>query len=727
MSMAQDQAVRPGAGASLAERLGRLGLRRDWDFVLHLPLRYEDESVVVPIAALRGGLEAQVEGEIVAARVVERGRPQLQATLRDDSGELLLRWLHFYPSQRAQAAVGQRVRAYGAVRGGLGGVEMVHPRLRRAGNGATPLPAGLSPVYPTTEGLPQRWLRRRIARALRDVDLDAVEPSLPWLPRPDLPGAGAGDAPAAATEWPLGRALRYLHQPPADADAAALAAHTHPAWLRVKFDELLAQQIALRLARARRTGQAAPALGAAAADGGLPARLLAALPFRLTAAQQRVWDEVAADLARAEPMHRLVQGDVGSGKTVVAALAAARAIDCGFQAALMAPTEILAEQHFGRIAQWLAPLGVEVAWLAGRQKAPQRRAALEAAASGAAALVVGTHALIQQAVRFARLGLAIVDEQHRFGVVQRLALRRLAAVDPVAGAPHLLMLSATPIPRTLAMSYLADLDVSVIDALPPGRQPVVTKLLAQRRRELLIGAVAGQVALGRQVYWVCPLVEDDAAPPLEGEAQEPDPADPAPAADEGPPLAATVVIDELRAAMPQVRVGLLHGQLPPAAKATVMAAFAAGELDVLVATTVVEVGVDVTNATLMVVDHAQRFGLAQLHQLRGRVGRGAARSYCVLLYDEPLAPAARERLMILHGTTDGFEIARRDLALRGPGEFLGARQSGQPLLRYADLTQDAALVEHARATATVLLRDNPAAAQTHAHRWLAGREGFLGA
>jgi ATP-dependent DNA helicase RecG len=436
-------------------------------------------------------------------------------------------------------------------------------------------------------------------------------------------------------------------------------------------------------------------------------------------------------------------------------------------------------------------LGVQVAWLAGRQKSAQRRAELESVADGAAALVVGTHALIQDAVRFARLGLAIVDEQHRFGVVQRLALRRLAAVDAPqdtgpagniqagegnpadawSGVPHLLMLSATPIPRTLAMSYLADLDVSVIDQLPPGRKPVVTKLVSERRRDALIGAVADQVANGRQVYWVCPLVDDEASEALRVEAQDqaearaatdlqarsspaaqsrlqahrpagagagtgrsspppdapPEPNGAGPHGADGPPLAATLVIDELREALPRLRVGLLHGQLPQAEKAAVMAAFAAGGLDVLVATTVVEVGLDVANATLMVVDHAQRFGLAQLHQLRGRVGRGRDRSYCVLLYDEPLSAAARERLMILHGTNDGFEIARRDLALRGPGEFLGARQSGQPLLRYADLTQDAVLVEHARDASTALLRDNPAGAQAHARRWLAGREGFLGA
>jgi ATP-dependent DNA helicase RecG len=671
---------RPASTESRQAQLAKLGLRTDWDFVLHLPLRYVDETRVVPIADLRAGDEAQVEGEIVDSKVVVRGRRQLVARLADASGELLLRFLNFYPSQVKTLAAGRRVRALGTVRGGaLGGLEMVHPRVRAADDRSS-LPTRLTPVYPSTEGLPQHWLRARIERALRDVDLTDCLPA-PLRVRLDLA--------------PLETALRALHQPPADADLGELAARAGPLWRRVKFDELLAQQISLRLARAQRAAHSAPPLRAA---GDLVERLLASLPFALTAAQRRVRAEVEADLASGTPMQRLVQGDVGSGKTVIAALAAARAIDAGYQAALMAPTEILAEQHFRRIAQWLAPLGVRVAWLAGKLKAAEKRAVQAAVAEGAAQLVIGTHALVQDAVRFARLGLAIIDEQHRFGVAQRLALRAAAV------APHLLMLSATPIPRTLAMSYFADLDVSVIDELPPGRTPVVTKLVSTARRDEVLARVRNEAARGRQAYWVCPLVEEneeaDAAVEL---------------------TAATQMFAAARAALPELRLGLLHGQLPPAEKDAVMQDFAAGRIDVLVATTVIEVGVDVPNASLMVIEHAQRFGLAQLHQLRGRVGRGSRESYCVLLFDEPLSEAARERLRVIYETTDGFEIARRDLQLRGPGEFLGRRQSGVPLLRFADLERDIDLVEAARDAAAELLRADPAAAQEHVRRWLGSR------
>ncbi len=687
------RATRPTRGSrvdhgSRTSQLARLGLRNDWDFVLHLPLRYEDETHVTPIADLAAGTDAQIEGEIVASEVTRRAHRQLVVRVADAGGELLLRFLHFYPSQLASLAVGRRVRAFGTVRAALTGNEMVHPRVRGA-DAADALPQRLTPVYPTAAGVPQSWLRQRIERALRDVDL-------------------ADTLPAALIEElrlpPLRDALLRLHRPPPDADAAALAGRSDPAWLRVKFDELLAQQVSLRIARAQRTQRTAPVL---AARGDLVARLLGALPFQLTHAQQRVWREVEGDLARGVPMHRLVQGDVGSGKTVIAALAAARAIEAGCQAALMAPTEILAEQHFRRVAEWLAPLGVQIAWLAGKLKAGDKRAAQAAAASGDARLVVGTHALIQEGVKLARPGLAIIDEQHRFGVAQRLALRDLGASEAI---PHLLMLSATPIPRTLALSYLADLDVSVIDELPPGRTPVVTKLVATRRRAEVLERVRADVARGRQAYWVCPLVDEsdsiDAPVDL---------------------TAATKMYEETRALLPELKLGLLHGQLPPAEKNEVMQRFARGAIDVLVATTVIEVGVDVPNATLMVIEHAQRFGLATLHQLRGRVGRGDAQSFCVLLFDEPLSEAARERLKVVFETTDGFEIARRDLLLRGPGEFLGARQSGVPLLRFADLEHDAALVERARDIAQRLLAEQPAVARAHAQRWLAGRESFLDA
>jgi ATP-dependent DNA helicase RecG len=679
-----------------AARLAKLGLKTDWDFLLHLPLRYEDETQITPIAELPLGVEAQAEGTIESCEVVFRGRRQLLARLRDKSGELLLRFLHFYASTQKQLAVGRRVRVFGAARAGFYGglAEMVHPRVRVSVD--APLPQRLTPVYPTTEGVPQAWLRKRIERALRDVDV-----------------ARGDTLPAAVRErWHLGdlaTSLRALHLPAPDADLAALSEKRDPHWTRVKFDELLAQQISLRTAREQRARQRSPVLSARP-GATLVERLLAALPFKLTGAQQRVWREIEADLARGQPMHRLVQGDVGSGKTVIAALAAARAIDAGWQAALMAPTEILAEQHFRRIEEWLTPLGVRVAWLAGKLKPADKRAAQAEVADGSAQLVVGTHALIQEAVSFAKLGLAIVDEQHRFGVAQRLKLRAGLGRDDGAPTPHLLMLSATPIPRTLAMSYLADLDVSVIDELPPGRTPVVTKLVSTARRDEVLERLRGEVRQGRQAYWVCPLVEEseliDSPVDL---------------------TAATKMYEETRAQLPDLRWGLLHGQLPPAEKAAVMQLFARGDLDVLVATTVIEVGVDVPNATLMVIEHAQRFGLAQLHQLRGRVGRGAAQSYCVLLYDEPLSPTARERLKVIYETTDGFEVARRDLQLRGPGEFLGARQSGVPMLRFASLDDDAALVEQAAQAAEVMLRAYPDAAIAHVKRWMGARAGMLDA
>jgi ATP-dependent DNA helicase RecG len=680
---------------SRKDALAKLGLRGDWDFLLHLPLRYEDETRITPIAQLAAGAEAQVEGEIVDVEIARRGRRQLIARLRDASGELLLRFLHFYPSQLKQLAVGRRVRAFGAVRGGAlssdFGFEIVHPRVRPVEPGAS-VPTALTPVYPTAAGVPQAWLRTRIARALRDVDIGDTLPAA-LRERLGLP--------------PLADALRYLHAPPPGADLARLADRAHPMWTRVKFDELLAQQLSLRTARlARAQRRSIPLAG----DGALTQRLLAALPFTLTRAQQRVWREIEADLAAAVPMHRLVQGDVGSGKTVVAALAAARAIEAGYQTALMAPTEILAEQHFRRIALWLEPLGVRVVWLAGRLKPADKRAAQARVASGDAQLVVGTHALIQQKVAFAKLGLAIVDEQHRFGVAQRLALRGTAIEDANAVAPHLLMLSATPIPRTLAMSYYADLDVSVIDEMPPGRRPVVTKLVSTRRRDEVLARIRAEVARGRQAYWVCPLVDENEEADAKLEL-----------------TAATRMYEETRALLPELRLGLLHGQLPAQDKAAAMQAFAAGAIDVLVATTVVEVGVDVANATLMVIEHAQRFGLAQLHQLRGRVGRGAEQSYCVLLFDEPLSDAARERLKVIFETDDGFEIARRDLLLRGPGELLGARQAGVPLLRFADLERDAALLDLARDAAGQLLATAPDAARRHVERWIGRRQAMLDA
>ncbi|MCU0812899.1 MAG: ATP-dependent DNA helicase RecG [Burkholderiaceae bacterium] len=675
--------------------LDKLGLVRDVDLALHLPLRYEDETRVVPIAQARPGATVQVEGVVRDSRVEARARRQLVVRLADAGGEFVLRFLHFYPAQQKALAVGRRLRVRGEVRGGLFGREMVHPTVRVVDD-ETPLPSALTPVYPTTAALPQAYLRKAVAGALHRAPLDELWPEA-----------------TRRAEWPPGlpplrEALAFLHHPPPGAPLAELDDRSHPAWRRLKFDELLAQQLSQLMARRERAALAAPVLRAA--PGGLPERLLAALPFALTAAQRRVADEIAADLARAQPMHRLLQGDVGSGKTVVAALAAAVAIDAGWQCALMAPTEILAEQHFGKLVQWLEPLGVEVAWLAGSRRGRARQERLARIASGQVRLVVGTHAVIQHDVAFARLGLAIVDEQHRFGVAQRLALRR--KLDDAAPAdtpgerlePHLLMMSATPIPRTLAMTYYADLAVSTIDELPPGRTPVVTKVFADTRRNDVIARIRDEVAHGRQVYWVCPLVEESEHVDLRH---------------------ATETHAQLAAAMPAVMVGLLHGRMPAAEKAAAMSLFTGGQMAVLVATTVIEVGVDVPNASLMVVEHAERFGLAQLHQLRGRVGRGAVASVCVLLYTPPLSQTGKQRLRAMAETTDGFEIARRDLAIRGPGEFMGARQSGDALLRFADLAADEPLLQQARRAAPRLLDADPAAARAHVQRWLGARHDYL--
>ncbi|MFG0230836.1 ATP-dependent DNA helicase RecG [Achromobacter sp. 413638] len=682
-------AAKGGAGKPLTDterKLRNLGLVSPEDFVLHLPLRYEDETRVVPIASLRPGFSAQVEGEITKSEVLYRPRRQLTATLADDSGELQLRWLNFYPSQQKQVTVGKRLRARGEVRGGLFGREMVHPRMV---NADAPLPTALTPVYPSTEGLPQLTLRRAIAQALDRADLSDTLP------------------PVARERYALPLfepAIRALHTPAQGESEQALLERVHPAWRRIKFDELLAQQLSLAAARAaRRVKEAAPLPPSDAPDG-VVARLYETLPFKLTGAQQRVVREIAADLAQPYPMHRLLQGDVGSGKTVVAAIAAAQAIAAGAQVALMAPTEILAEQHFRKLAAWLQPLGVNIAWMTGSLTAKARREAAAAVAEGSVQLVVGTQALIQDHVEFHRLGLSIVDEQHRFGVGQRLALTKKGETVRGRIVPHQLNMSATPIPRTLAMTFFADLDVSVIDELPPGRTPVVTKLVSDARREEVIAHIAQAARAGRQAYWVCPLVEESEALELQ---------------------TAVDTYEGMRADLPDLRIGLVHGRLPQAEKAAVMQAFREGEVDLLVATTVIEVGVDVPNASMMVIEHAERFGLAQLHQLRGRVGRGTAESVCVLLYQTPLSQIARERLRAMFETSDGFEIARRDLEQRGPGEFLGTRQSGMALLRFADLETDAAIAEDARDAAVWLRAEHPDAVQAHLARWMRGREDFL--
>jgi ATP-dependent DNA helicase RecG len=676
----------PAAAPALsapARALHKLGLVRDIDLALHLPLRYVDETRLASIASLREGDIAQAQGRVQECRVETRSRRQLLVRLADDSGELLLRLLHFYPSNQKTLAVGKLVRVRGEVRGGFLGREMVHPEFHAVAED-TPLPLALTPVYPASAQLPQAYVRKAVASALARAPLGELVP--PALIPAGLP--------------PLRLALQQLHHPSPEEPAQALEDRSHPAWQRLKFDELLAQQLAQAQAQATRARLAAPALLPAASA--LATRLLQALPFELTQAQQRVVAEIGADLARPHPMHRLLQGDVGSGKTVVAALAASVAMGAGWQCALMAPTEILAEQHFRKLVHWLQPLGVTVAWLTGSRKGKGRSAMLAQVASGEALLVVGTHAVIQRDVVFARLGLAVVDEQHRFGVAQRLALRD--KLHEQALEPHLLMMSATPIPRTLAMSYFADLDVSTIDELPPGRTPIVTKVFADGKRDQVIARIRDEVGRGRQVYWVCPLVEESEHLDLQN---------------------ATATHAELSQALPGTLVGLLHGRMAGSEKAAVMQLFSQGEMKLLVATTVIEVGVDVPNASLMVIEHAERFGLAQLHQLRGRVGRGAVASVCVLLFTGPLSPTGKARLQAMAETNDGFEIARRDLDIRGPGEFMGARQSGDALLRFADLAQDAGLLQQARAAAASLLAQDPHAARQQVDRWLGGKAEFL--
>jgi len=668
-----------GISKPVLSRLKKLGITTPFDLALHLPLRYVDETRITSIRDLRLGDHAQIEGEIIHAEAQYRPRKALVLQLEDASGLLYLRFLNFYPSQLAQFQPGVRLRVFGEARQGFFGMEMVHPQCRKVRDDE-PLQQALTPIYPTTAGLTQNTLRKLIQQAVESLGGEDTVPQ-GMLKRQALPA--------------FSDALSLLHQPTPDVSLAALEDREHPAWRRLAFDELLAQQISMRKHYARRHGQDAPALPV---QGDLTQRLLQALPFQLTGAQKKVVAEISRDLAHPHPMQRLLQGDVGSGKTVVAALAALQAIENEWQAALMAPTEILAEQHYQKLSAWLEPLGVRVVWLSGSQTKTARAPAMRACAEGTAQLAVGTHALFQEKVEFAKLALAIVDEQHRFGVHQRLALRQKGV------QPHQLMMSATPIPRTLSMSYYADLDVSVIDELPPGRTPVVTKLVADGRREEVIAAVRSACLEGRQAYWVCPLIEESEALELQTA------------------IDTHVLLSET---LPDLNVGLVHGRMKPAEKQTVMDAFAKNEIQLLVATTVIEVGVDVPNASLMVIEHAERFGLSQLHQLRGRVGRGAAHSACILLYQKPLSQTARERLKIIYENTDGFEIARADLHLRGPGEFLGVRQSGVPMLKIADLERDADLLETARTYAERLLAQYPDIAERHLQRWLGHAEEYV--
>ncbi len=661
----------------------KLGIRTDFDLVLHLPLRYEDETHLYPISDLPFDRVAQTDGELLHAEIQFRPRRQLVCQIADGSAVLYLRFFNFYPSQIKQLEVGKRLRVLGEQRQGYFGPEMVHPKYRIVGEGA-PLAESLTPIYPTTAGLPQATIKKLIHQALACCDLsDTLGDDL--LKQLNLTG--------------FETSVNRLHHPTPDHSQSQLEDRSSAPWRRLIFDELLAQQLSMRRAYRERRAHAAPRFK----EGGkLVSQFLASLPFDLTNAQKRALDEINHDLSQSHPMQRLLQGDVGSGKTIVAALACARAIAGGYQAVLMAPTEILAEQHFRKIDAMLTPLGVQTAWLTGSLKTKAKRAAIDAASSGAAQLIVGTHALVQTDVAFHRLGLVVIDEQHRFGVDQRLALRGKGAKGIFQ--PHQLMMSATPIPRTLSMSYFADLDVSVIDELPPGRSPVVTKLVSNARREEVIERIRALCQGGAQAYWVCPLIEESEALQLQ---------------------TAVDTFAHLDATFAEFRVGLVHGRLAAAEKAAVMEVFKSGEIQLLVATTVIEVGVDVPNATLMVIENAERMGLSQLHQLRGRVGRGAQQSTCILLFQNPLSEAARARLKVIFENNDGFEIARQDLALRGPGEFLGARQSGAPMLRFADLEHDVDLLEAARTWAERLLRDDPATADRHLARWMHSKIDYL--
>ena len=657
----------------LIANLQKLGISNIQGLLLHLPLRYIDETRITAIRDLRQGDDAQCEGEIVHAEATYKPRKALIARLEDASGQLTLRFLHFYPSQIAALKVGTKLRVYGEIRHGFFGYEIVHPQCKAVGE-KTVVAETLTPVYPTTAGLTQPNIRKAIALVIKQ---DAMPETLPSGVYKHLNLPNFADS------------IQALHNPTPDANLNALENHATPEWRRLAFDELLAQQLSMRKHYIKRRSINAPAIAVSTI---LVPQMLQHLPFKLTNSQQKVISEISNDLTQLHPMQRLLQGDVGSGKTIVACMAALQAIEHGWQVALMAPTEILAEQHYKKFSQWLAPLNLNIAWLTGSQSKKEREAALANIASGQAQLAVGTHALFQDAVSFKKLGLAIIDEQHRFGVQQRLALRKKGEPEP-----HQLMMSATPIPRTLSMSYFADLDVSVIDELPPGRTPIVTKLVSDERRDEILQRVREACMAGSQAYWVCPLIEESEALQLQ---------------------TANDTFAHMQETFPELKVGLVHGRMKPAEKQAVMAQFSAGEIQLLVATTVIEVGVDVPNASLMVIEHAERSGLSQLHQLRGRVGRGAAKSTCILLYQNKLSETARARLKVIFENTNGFIIAQADLHLRGPGEFLGTRQSGVPMLKIADLERDADLLESAKSIAEKLLQEYPQAVEKHLERWM---------
>jgi ATP-dependent DNA helicase RecG len=676
-----------GVGDTLALKLRALGVETTQDLLFLLPLRYEDRTRVVPLGELLPGRRAAVEGDVLLTEVAFRGRRQMLCRIADGSGFLTLRFFYFTAQQQSGLSRGVRIRCFGEARRGPQGLEMVHPEYRRVDSSAAKSTEDhLTPIYPATEGVTQGRLRMLVGMAL---DGTAADELTDWLPAALL----------ADSRLPsLREALVYVHKPPADAPVEQLLEWRHPAQRRLAFEELLAHQLSLKLLRQRIQSEPGWPL---VTDGSLTTALLESLPFQLTAAQARVLGEIEKDLAISKPMLRLVQGDVGCGKTLVAALAATRAVQRRLQVALMAPTELLADQHAQNFRRWFEPLGVTVALLAGRQTGKARRAALAAIREGHASIVIGTHALFQESVEFNSLALVIVDEQHRFGVHQRLSLREKGGRD--GRQPHQLIMTATPIPRTLAMTAYADLDVSVIDELPPGRTPVRTVVLADVRRDEVVMRIRTACLEGRQAYWVCPLIDESVEMPYQ---------------------AAEETAAALAAALPELAVGLVHGRMASAAKELTMRRFKDGEIKLLVATTVIEVGVDVPNATLMVIENAERMGLAQLHQLRGRVGRGQHASSCLLLYRPPLSSLARERLAVMRDTNDGFVVARRDLELRGPGELMGTRQTGLAQMRVADLLRDADLLPKVQIAAEALLRDWPSNVAPLIRRWVGHAEQY---
>ncbi|SIS42133.1 ATP-dependent DNA helicase RecG [Neptunomonas antarctica] len=675
-----------GVGAALALKLARLGIHSIPDLLFHLPSRYQDRTRIIPIGSLQPGDECVIEGTIRASDIQMGRRRSLLCRIQDGTGTLTLRFFHFSAAQKNTLAVGASIRCFGEVRPGPAGLEMVHPEYRAShAEGLTPVEECLTPIYPMTEGLQQGRVRALIQQALTWLETGSVRELLPEPVRQQwrLPA--------------LKKSLVYLHAPPVDADQHLLLEGMHPAQRRLAFEELLAHHLTLMQLRHKVQEHGAPILNATQR---LSSQFLRQLPFQLTQAQQRVSAEVCADLEKPLPMLRLVQGDVGSGKTVVAAVAALQAVENRYQAAIMAPTEILAEQHFINFSQWMEPLGIKLAWLAGKVKGKQRAIQLEAIADGSAQIVIGTHALFQEEVRFYNLGLAVIDEQHRFGVHQRLSLREKGRDGK--RSPHQLIMTATPIPRTLTMSAYADLDCSVIDELPPGRTPVNTVVIADSRRDQVIERVRVACAAGRQAYWVCTLIEESES--LQCQAVE----------------VAEIMLKEQ---LPELRIGLVHGRMKSKDKAEVMQRFKAAELDLLVATTVIEVGVDVPNASVMIIENPERLGLSQLHQLRGRVGRGSVESFCVLMYHAPLSKQSRERLAVMRETTDGFRIAEKDLELRGPGEILGTRQTGMMQFRIADLQRDSDLLDSIRQVAAELA-DAPDVMESITRRWLGHQEDY---